>query len=228
MLINLRNALMAGKRTPTAKDYVQSGLVAMWDGIENAGWGTHDASTGRVVDLMGGEPFVLDGNGSITDKSLAFNGKSATCNRTISTFGTVECAFKLTSGRIVFYGCTKYQTSDTSNDFFGIYTSGSGGMFEMCMPNNDIFAYNPAYRLGNHATIVRSGEDAYKDGLITTAKISKNTWGNQAVINIGGRVSTTSYDGAGELYAIRVYSRTLTASEIAANYAIDKARFGLP
>lgn len=23
----------------TAKDYVQDGLVAMWDGIENAGWG---------------------------------------------------------------------------------------------------------------------------------------------------------------------------------------------
>jgi hypothetical protein len=44
MLINLRNALMAGKRKPTAKDYVQSGLVAMWDGIENAGYGIHNAS----------------------------------------------------------------------------------------------------------------------------------------------------------------------------------------
>ena len=44
MLINLRNALMAGKRTPTAKDYVQDGLLALWDGIENAGWGTHDVN----------------------------------------------------------------------------------------------------------------------------------------------------------------------------------------
>ena len=31
-----------------------------------------------------------------------------------------------------------------------------------------------------------------------------------------------------EVYNIRLYSRALTASEIAANYAIDKARFGLP
>ena len=27
---------------PTAKDYVQDGLIAMWDGVENAGWGVHD------------------------------------------------------------------------------------------------------------------------------------------------------------------------------------------
>ena len=26
----------------TAKDYAQNGLLAMWDGIENAGWGVHD------------------------------------------------------------------------------------------------------------------------------------------------------------------------------------------
>ena len=26
----------------SASDYVQDGLVAMWDGIENAGWGLHD------------------------------------------------------------------------------------------------------------------------------------------------------------------------------------------
>jgi hypothetical protein len=30
-----------------------------------------------------------------------------------------------------------------------------------------------------------------------------------------------------EIYHIRAYSRTLTAEEIAANYEIDKARFGL-
>ena len=37
MLINLRNGMMAGGK-PTARDYVQDGLIAMWDGIENVGW----------------------------------------------------------------------------------------------------------------------------------------------------------------------------------------------
>lgn len=35
----------------TAKDYVQDGLVAMWDGIENAGLWTHDANATVWKDL---------------------------------------------------------------------------------------------------------------------------------------------------------------------------------
>jgi hypothetical protein len=38
---------------PTARDYVQDGLIAMWDGIENAGWGTHDPNATEWKDLMG-------------------------------------------------------------------------------------------------------------------------------------------------------------------------------
>ena len=37
----------------TARDYVQSGLVAMWDGIENAGWGTHDPNATTWKNLKG-------------------------------------------------------------------------------------------------------------------------------------------------------------------------------
>lgn len=36
----------------TAKDYVQDGLVAMWDGIENAGWKTHDPAATTWIDLV--------------------------------------------------------------------------------------------------------------------------------------------------------------------------------
>ena len=39
---------------PTARDYIQDGLVAMWDGIENAGWGKHDENATNWVDLVGG------------------------------------------------------------------------------------------------------------------------------------------------------------------------------
>jgi len=38
---------------PTAADYVQDGLVAMWDGIENAGWGVHDDEAIVWKDLVG-------------------------------------------------------------------------------------------------------------------------------------------------------------------------------
>lgn len=36
------------------------------------------------------------------------------------------------------------------------------------------------------------------------------------------------YPFSGRIHIIRVYSRTLTAAEIAYNYEIDKSRFNLP
>jgi hypothetical protein len=42
-----------GRKDYTAKDYVQDGLVAMWDGIENAGRGVHDDTATVWKDLVG-------------------------------------------------------------------------------------------------------------------------------------------------------------------------------
>ena len=48
----------AANAVPTARSYVQDGLVAMWDGIENAGWGVHDNNATNWVDLVGGASIV--------------------------------------------------------------------------------------------------------------------------------------------------------------------------
>lgn len=55
--------------SPTAKNYVQDGLVAMWDGIENAGWKTHRSNL--PVDLIGGI-----GNFSLARASATVDEKS--------------------------------------------------------------------------------------------------------------------------------------------------------
>ncbi len=48
----------ASAKPVTARSYVQDGLVAMWDGIENAGWGLHDNNATNWVDLVGGANIV--------------------------------------------------------------------------------------------------------------------------------------------------------------------------
>ena len=48
----------------TARDYVQNGLIAMWDGIENAGWGIHVDSLSQWNDLIGG--FLLQANNGVS------------------------------------------------------------------------------------------------------------------------------------------------------------------
>ena len=217
-----------GRKRGWTNPYVTDGLIAMWDGEWNAGGGVSDPTTGKILDLCGGEPFVVDAaKGTLTGKSLLFSGRSATCNRTMTDFGTVECVARLDSGRIIFYGCTKNGTTGLGDDFSAIRGAGAGEFCEFCFPQGVSrsvipIQYNVAYTLSS------SGSNRYRDGVLVESTLRGNTWGNQTVIDIGGRVSTSNYDGAGELFALRVYSRDLTADEIAANCAIDKQRFNLP
>ncbi|MBQ1429034.1 MAG: hypothetical protein IIZ06_05145, partial [Kiritimatiellae bacterium] len=62
---------------PTARDYVQDGLVAMWDGIENAGWGQHDASATTWKDLTGNENDLSLWNGSVVTSNSVKNETAA-------------------------------------------------------------------------------------------------------------------------------------------------------
>lgn len=60
------------KFVPTAKDYVQDGLISMWDGIENAGWGVHDPNATVWKDLSGnGHDFVFSSVYSVENRSLS-------------------------------------------------------------------------------------------------------------------------------------------------------------
>ena len=43
----------------SAARYVQDGLLACWDGVENAGTGVHDPSTTVWKDLSGNYAFTL-------------------------------------------------------------------------------------------------------------------------------------------------------------------------
>lgn len=51
---------------PTAADYIQDGLVNLWDAVENADWGVHTDYATSWTDLVGG--FILQtGGGAIGD-----------------------------------------------------------------------------------------------------------------------------------------------------------------
>ena len=228
-LINLRNALMAGKHKPTAKDYVQNGLVAMWDGIENAGWGVHDANATVWKDLAG--EVDVNVNVSFSNNALICPGNIAPCvaSSYISVAQTIEVVFK----------------HDDDKDFFLIYSKGKPSLSKGFLVatwkgalgfDNTItrVIYAGRNRVAVSATS-KSGTDnfvtseIYVDG-IESSSSSNDYWRDDfAGTLIGSRTrNSATYIFNGEIYSIRLYSRVLTVSEIAANYAIDKARFHLP
>ena len=67
----------------TAKDYIQDDLVAIWDGIENAGWNQHVDSTNIWTDLIGGFQMMTGQQGGI---DLDFSRKCAPNGQTMAIY----------------------------------------------------------------------------------------------------------------------------------------------
>lgn len=243
MLMNLRNALMAGKRTPTAKDYVQSGLVAMWDGIENAGWGVHDPNATTWKDLIGNRDWTLGPSTSYewTDNSFDAKDKNAATQDFIdgSLVSMVEFCAKIRrqesaiNGNYAFVILGRFQYGIT-RPYYGLLFRNANGTdlalmaglsyFNRTYPE---FSETPAsFSFPDYAT---SSKRAYFDG-VSRAPNANNTLDYNAsqrgtVARIGG---LPVKDMPIEIYNMRLYSRALTADEIARNYNIDKLRFNLP
>ena len=61
--------------TLMCNSYVKDGLVAMWDGTENAGWGTHDANATTWKDLTGSRDWTLGASTSYEWTANSFDAK---------------------------------------------------------------------------------------------------------------------------------------------------------
>ena len=76
ILANRESFAVHSRGTPTARDYVQNGLVAMWDGIENAGWGQHSDSP-IMRELVSGDTLTATGVFSVSENGLTTSGSSS-------------------------------------------------------------------------------------------------------------------------------------------------------
>jgi len=213
------------KETPLmCNSYVKDGLVAMWDGTENAGWGTHDSNATTWKDLIGtndlvcGDPF--DSNSLVANKHSTYRS-----NTSLTTDGILQAEI-----------CLNWPSPIT------------GALVASFRGNTRIFAYAIPSRCG---ICVASGETGYgtwpsgqhtfsvsysgsqSTGLaidsIPRARSSgtdgwQTTGGIQLVRN---SYSSESQSLDGNIYSVRLYSRALTAEEIAWNCEIDKRRFNL-
>ena len=257
MLIGARESFAVHSRgTPTARSYVQDGLVAMWDGIENSGWGVHDTYA-RAVDLTGRHP-DLSSFSRTTDNAMVF-GQNNYCLFAAAEWADYRAA--INTGNFSFEFCGEIDTTDKY--WRTIIYSSAGG-------NNSRFNVRPSfdsastsYRKVQAFAYSSSGVpgiaigSAYPqivpdDLKFTNIAVSCKSDGSGLVCcddnnllfadgafpiqtssaalcfnrEMAGGPSGNSASGA--WHCIRWYNRALTADEIAANRAIDKVRFNLP
>ena len=241
-----------------ARDYVQDGLIAMWDGIENSGWGVHDTSTSTWKDLVGTMPYPISVgsctwsenalvNSSGSNVTLANrngeynNGALLKWWQNVGIFGervgnncnlvgdyTIEVAANINSAAST-VGLLFY----AARQFFEFKQMTVVGLKKIVFIPAD--NWNNSGNIGYNLT----GIPCSFSGVARVASGSSQ-YVNNVLFKTGTSVWPTNrpYDpryntqfilpASSSFYSYRFYNRALTADEVAYNYSIDKIRFNLP
>ena len=230
-LIALTAAVAFGE---TTRDYVQDGLLACWDGVENAGRHCHNPNAAVWKDVVGGREFSLSGVTVGADR-MVFAGSSSSYGAlnaadTAATFekaknGTLEIVYA--AARASFSGSVVILQSTTSSGVgFGILKAGTS----IIAGNNSAPTFTFSSGIATNSVSVKYS-NAIPQSMVANGSTpgtgSNNNWGNPTgatTTTIGNRNSLAAgFPGA--IYCVRLYSRQLTAEEIAANRAVDLSRF---
>ena len=259
MLVAARNGAWAksGGGLPTARDYVQDGLVAMWDGIENAGWGVHDPSATTWKDLIGSNDALLSG-ALVPDRCWGNNHFYNNIESVVFT-GTPSSAMKaaITSGRLTVQGLFMPEVRPSSSNMcifqcspasvttdgmiFGVTNNSSfaSGNTMSWATNRAVNKLSPPgweYIVGNTYALSFICDNTTMTSILNGSSVTATRTKSLPVDSDLTSFAIFNYNWnagrsrtlRGKVYNLRLYSRALTAEEIAANYAIDKARFNLP
>lgn len=226
--------------------YVTNGLVAMWDGEWNAGGGVHDADATLWKDLIGPNDLTVDSNVVWQDKCSFQNDWKMTANRDNASitwaFAEVVCDWSLIAGSSYTSACFSAGSaagSDLPNiygNWLAWYNSGRTKYFCQFCANG---------RPTKYAEIESPvSETSYLHGTLSFDKTNQIVWRNAQQLTmqdkgtsyfftdankiyIGSNNSNNERAFKGKFYCVRLYSSVLSSAQIAANYAIDRLRFGL-
>lgn len=226
-------------RADDSAAYVSDGLIAQWDGIDNAGRGVHDAGAGQPVELVNGLAATLTGtmpagadHFTLGSGYLTFNAPAvvAACNAGHATVEVLMASDGATvhNGGILAFG-------DTTRAFW-IYERSNGETRHLIGD----FTYHGAIAgdfqglnvLANGAT------NLYSFALGTTDSRMRIDGADAATLqrfaidcpdavcrigSLGERWAGTR--ARAKIFSIRVYDRLLTAADRARNREVDELRF---
>ena len=219
---------------PTPNDYVQNGLVCMYDGEWNIDIGQHENASKIWYDLCNKRQISLINDAVFEEKCL-----NTTTTKPWSSKRSGFPAF------ITFEACGFFDSIDTSLGASHVpplfLVNGNRGLFFWGTNNTIQYSTYTSTAYGGHGhgqlwdsypkfhTIGGYNEDnistTYSDGYAKKTSFNRQGPAQNAEYFQGG-----GYYGDGikaKIYNLRFYNRKLSENEIMQNYRIDKARFGL-
>ena len=216
-----------GEVSYSAKDYVQDGLVAMWDGIENSDWGVQDQSLTEWKELISGYNTLIIGNLSsdffwddnsfvrLTESRGYFSYDATQLLQDTFRDGTFTVEVVTSCPVNNFFARWRRENNGTMGSLSGAtYPSGSGVTLETA---NVMATFSCTYDKGQYVSYLDAKQRS-------TGSVAPDNSLEGVHIRLGSR----SYGFRGHYHSIRIYSRALTSKEIRSNYSIDQERFGMP
>ena len=221
---------------PGAEAYVglrhasESGVIAIWDGIENKELGAaHDSGYGHWTDLSGHNlDWPLNHPENWTEKGLRLTSSLAgtiPSSKPITGIATMELVHLNTStgwGIILMpgYDGTQKISAVTTANWISLYY-GVGIACDSVHTQHVAGVYN---------ALVAQHFDGqlYSNGVAVASRNVGNDFNTQGSTDtfLGARTGG-GWPATGEIFALRLYNRKLSAAEIAYNYEIDSLRYGL-
>ena len=207
----------------SAKSYVQNGLVAQWDGIENAGNGRHQSQCSEWFDLKGGKNISLTKAASFSDNALVCDGTgyAGVMKGSIpsSKIVTAEIVFEIvaTHGNSCLFSTGEHKSF--YDRCFGVVFGGTTLVFADYAIEKFTKGRHSCYMNFSNGEFCMDG----RKGLSTTKGTldASSARGDEFFI-AGFRNSAIACN----IHSIRFYSRKLTDEEVRKNLQIDKERFG--
>ena len=210
------HATLPASASVTAQDYVQDGLIAHWDGIENVGYGQYDAHATVWKNLVsGGLDLTLTNGAQWVLGALQGNGKLVASTTATIDYQTIEIVFANEKT-----GANAWLFSNGVSKYIVLATGRVQWINSRAIKT---FSFSET---GRHALSWVNDKAAYVDCAATTYGDYNDTWGaGNSGIHLGARNKDNAYGFTGKYFSIRIYNRELTAAEVAANHAVDAARF---
>lgn len=241
----IHNYEIDSTRFKTTPDYIQSGLLAQYDAINNTGNG-HDRASTIWKDLSGNgndgtlHNFANSLESGWQDNCIAFDGEddyitipeSETTNPFEQTIEIVmKCAgpsLNSIDGRQIFFvkwrGYTMEINSAGLQDRKIFY-----GRRDGYLGTTNPIQYGKIYSIvaKNDGTTSRIYLNNLYENQQSVVPEAYSLMNEISIGNYNGRNDNRKDNLNGSIYAIRMYNRALTDEELTHNYEIDKERYGI-
>lgn len=226
ILINMRRNSMKEYVPPTPEpQYIQNGLIFWLDGIKNTPNG-HDATSANWYDLADNTRYAPYPSSAVIGDDYCIPNVAFTLSKqlTISTGYTIEIVINISA-----ISNSQMILPNAGNNFGTVWiaTSSSGNRIYFSAGNsNGAKGTTRLSGINTYTSIGKTSSSFYRNGSQVTWEQTSATWSTAYRSTLFDYSSSYSRPCKSKVYCIRIYNRTLSASEINENYLVDKARFG--